>query len=131
MSTLLASSLSPQHDQEYDCWRRNWANLLQDDQARRLTNLDDKMVVVSSVGTLFARYMDTKLVGGLFERDLGIDLLWNRVNSFDARDPERDTQLETDVALIKIYWFPESSGTCGTVPGDKFPGRDYRAQERA
>ncbi|KAI1111257.1 heterokaryon incompatibility protein-domain-containing protein [Nemania sp. NC0429] len=232
MSTSLASSLNPHPSPEYDGWRRNWTNLLQDYQARRLTNLDDMLVAVSSVGTLFARYMHTEFVAGLFERDLGIDLLWKRANSseaqirptkyrapswswasinsktenhimnkelrvlddvtiqvlpwpdqhpltpqarmglvpinlrirawvttatilrkegletelkgqqwnlptsnmthsFDARDTELDTHLETDVALIEVYWFPESPGTRGatSVPGAKFAGLIARKEE--
>ncbi|GAW16662.1 hypothetical protein ANO14919_060980 [Xylariales sp. No.14919] len=229
MPTLLASSLNPRHDKEYDGWRRNWANLLEDYQARRLTNLDDKLVAISSVGTLFARYMHTGFVAGLFERDIGIDLLWNRVDSsqadtrptkyrapswswasidsktqnqirnkelrvpddvtmellpwpedrplttqariglvpielqvrawatkarlrnnwsdkelegrqwnlptgsvtcsFDAIEPELDTQSETDVILIEIYWFAESSGRRGRSTGDKLAGLIAHKQE--
>ncbi|TRX98104.1 hypothetical protein FHL15_000749 [Xylaria flabelliformis] len=87
MSTVLMRSLNshPNHDIEYDGWRRNWDNLLQDYQARRLTNIDDKLVAVPSVGILFARYMHTEFLAGLFERDLAIDLLWNRVNVSKAQ----------------------------------------------
>ncbi|KAK7743393.1 hypothetical protein SLS62_010586 [Diatrype stigma] len=70
---------------EYASWRRNWGRLVQDYQARRLTNRDDKLVAISAVGTLFARYMGTGFVAGLFERDLAIDLLWNRADDSEAQ----------------------------------------------
>ncbi|KAI1744412.1 heterokaryon incompatibility protein-domain-containing protein [Xylaria scruposa] len=87
MSTLLMRPLNslPGRDIEYDGWRSNWDNLLQDYQARRLTNIDDKLVAVSSVGILFARYMHTEFLAGLFERDLAIDLLWNCVDGSEAQ----------------------------------------------
>ncbi|KAI0858346.1 heterokaryon incompatibility protein-domain-containing protein [Xylaria cubensis] len=204
MSTVLMGSLNshPNRDIEYDSWQRNWDNLLQDYQARRLTNIDDKLVAVSSVGILFARYMHTEFLAGLFERDLATDLLWNRVDGseaqarptkyrapswswasvnsktenqiaskqlrregdvtvevlpwpeapstrariglipielrirawitktklrngklqgalegatciFDAIDPELDTPSGTDIVLVEVYWFPQSSRTIG------------------
>lgn len=79
MSTMLAQP------DEYASWRRNWGRLLQDYQVRHLTNLNDKLVAISAVGTLFARYMGTGFVAGLFERDLPIDLLWKRADGSEAQ----------------------------------------------
>ncbi|KAJ2975079.1 hypothetical protein NUW58_g8458 [Xylaria curta] len=81
ISTALASSLSTHNDKEYDSWLRNWFSRLQNYQARRLTNASDKLVAVSAVGILFARYMHTEFIAGLFSRCLDTDLLWNRVDS--------------------------------------------------
>ncbi|KAI8628791.1 heterokaryon incompatibility protein-domain-containing protein [Xylariaceae sp. FL1651] len=85
ISTMLASSLSTHNEKEYDSWMRNWSSLLQDYQARRLTNSSDKLVAVSSVGILLARYMHTEFIVGLFERYLDTDMLWNRADGSGER----------------------------------------------
>ncbi|KAI0548529.1 heterokaryon incompatibility protein-domain-containing protein, partial [Xylaria curta] len=86
ISKMIVRSTSRRNrDDKYDGWRSNWDNLLQDYQARHLTNIDDKLVAISSVGILFARYMHTEFLAGLFERYLAVDLLWNRVDGSEAQ----------------------------------------------
>ncbi len=69
---------------KYASWPRNWGHQLEYYQTQCLTNQDDKLVAVSSAGELFARYMDTELIAGLFERDLALNLLWGWIDGAEA-----------------------------------------------